>query len=121
MRLVADEVVEYTVEGAIARVTMNGPEYGNAQNSAMTYALDDAFYRAAADDDVAVVVLAGAGRRFSAGMTSARRAAISTPRSAGVPGCGGTTSARPAVSPGTRANRRSTWACADAGGSCPRR
>jgi enoyl-CoA hydratase len=67
MSPVADEVVEYTVEGAIARVTMNRPEYGNAQNSAMTYALDDAFYRAAEDDDVAVVVLAGAGKHFSAG------------------------------------------------------
>ena len=63
----ADEVVRYEVDGAIARVTMNRPEYGNAQNSAMTYALDDAFYRAAADDDVAVVVLAGAGKHFSGG------------------------------------------------------
>ena len=63
----ADEVVEYSVEGKIARVTMNRPEYGNAQNSAMTYALDDAFYRAAADDAVAVVVLSGAGKHFSAG------------------------------------------------------
>ena len=62
-----DEVVEYAVEGAIARVIMNRPEYGNAQNSAMTYALDDAFYRAAEDDDVAVIVLAGAGKHFSAG------------------------------------------------------
>jgi len=67
MSPVTDEVVEYTVEGAIARVTMNRPEYGNAQNSAMTYALDDAFYRAAADCNVAVVVLAGAGKHFSAG------------------------------------------------------
>jgi len=40
---VSDDVVCYSVEGAIARVTMNRPEYGNAQNSAMTYALDDAF------------------------------------------------------------------------------
>src|ERR1700678_320274 len=63
----ADEVVRYEVDGAIARVTMNRPEDGNAQNSAMTYALDDAFYRAAADDDVTVVVLAGAGKHFSAG------------------------------------------------------
>ena len=67
MSLVADEVVEYAVEGAIARVTMNRPEYSNAQNSAMTYALDDAFYRAAADEEVAVVVLSGAGKHFSAG------------------------------------------------------
>jgi len=55
----ADDNVLYQVEGPIARVTMNRPDYGNAQNSAMTYALDDAFYRAASDDDVAVVVLAG--------------------------------------------------------------
>ena len=67
MSPVTDDVVRYEVEGAIARVTMNRPEYGNAQNSAMTYALDDAFYRAAADDDVAVAVLAGAGKHFSAG------------------------------------------------------
>jgi len=63
----ADEVVRYEVDGQIARVTLNRPEYSNAQNSAMTYALDDAFYRAAADDDVAVVVLAGAGKHFSGG------------------------------------------------------
>jgi enoyl-CoA hydratase len=62
----ADEV-RYQRDGAIARVTMNRPEYRNAQNSAMTYALDDAFYRAAADDEVMVIVLAGAGKHFSAG------------------------------------------------------
>jgi enoyl-CoA hydratase len=48
-------------------VTLNRPEYGNAQNSAMTYALDDAFYQAASDDAVAVIVLSGAGKHFSAG------------------------------------------------------
>jgi len=63
----ADEVVRYDVDEGIARVTMNRPEYGNAQNSAMTYALDEALYRAADDDDVAVVVLAGAGKHFSGG------------------------------------------------------
>jgi enoyl-CoA hydratase len=46
---------------------MNRPEYRNAQNSAMTYQLDEAFYRATADDEVAVIVLAGAGKHFSAG------------------------------------------------------
>ncbi|KAA2252596.1 enoyl-CoA hydratase [Solihabitans fulvus] len=61
------EVVRYERDGAIGRVTMNRPEYRNAQNSAMTYALDDAFYRASADDEVRVVVLAGAGDHFSAG------------------------------------------------------
>lgn len=62
-----DDVVTYEVRGAVAVVTMNRPEYRNAQNSAMTYALDDAFYRAAADDEVKVIVLAGAGKHFSAG------------------------------------------------------
>jgi enoyl-CoA hydratase len=61
------DVVLYSQEGAIARVTMNRPEYRNAQNSAMTYGLDDSFYRAAANDSVKVIVLAGAGKHFSAG------------------------------------------------------
>ncbi|MER6052184.1 enoyl-CoA hydratase [Streptomyces sp. NPDC020883] len=60
-------VVRYARQGPVATVTMNRPEYRNAQNSAMTYALDRAFYRAADDDEVKVVVLAGAGRHFSAG------------------------------------------------------
>ncbi|HVV30965.1 MAG TPA: enoyl-CoA hydratase [Mycobacteriales bacterium] len=62
-----DDVVRYQRDGVIARVTMNRPEFRNAQNSAMTYALDDAFYRAAADDEVRVIVLAGEGKHFSAG------------------------------------------------------
>lgn len=63
----AGDVVAYEMRGAVAVVTMNRPEYRNAQNSKMTYALDDAFYRAAADDAVKVIVLAGAGAHFSAG------------------------------------------------------
>ncbi|HEY6790965.1 MAG TPA: enoyl-CoA hydratase [Trebonia sp.] len=61
------DVVLYHVEGSTAVVTMNRPKYRNAQNSKMTYALDDAFYRAAEDPAVKVVVLAGAGGHFSAG------------------------------------------------------
>mgnify|MGYP001138150104 CR=1 FL=1 len=64
---VAEDVVLYELDGEIARVTMNRPEYSNAQNSKMTYALDKAFYRAASDDDVKVVVLSGSGKHFSAG------------------------------------------------------
>ncbi|WP_406385463.1 enoyl-CoA hydratase [Streptomyces sp. NBC_01618] len=62
-----DEPVRYERQGPVATVTMNRPDYRNAQNSAMTYALDRAFYRAADDDEVKVVVLAGAGKHFSAG------------------------------------------------------
>jgi len=46
---------------------MNRPKYRNAQNSAMTYALDRAFSMAGHDDDVHVIVLSGAGPHFSAG------------------------------------------------------
>jgi enoyl-CoA hydratase len=62
-----EDVVLYRREGAIAVITLNRPEYRNAQNSAMTYALDAAFYQAADDDEVKVIVLAGAGKHFSAG------------------------------------------------------
>ncbi|MEE1793280.1 enoyl-CoA hydratase [Streptomyces sp. BE308] len=59
--------VLYERRGPVAYVTLNRPRYRNAQNSAMTYALDAAFYRAAEDGEVRAVVLAGAGDHFSAG------------------------------------------------------
>ncbi|AJP56797.1 enoyl-CoA hydratase [Pandoraea vervacti] len=62
-----ENVVLYEVANGIATVTMNRPEYHNAQNSEMTYALDAAFRRASDDDDVKVIVLRGAGKHFSAG------------------------------------------------------
>ncbi|MGW1838222.1 enoyl-CoA hydratase [Streptomyces sp. NPDC002067] len=61
------EPVRYETRGPVALITMDRPAYRNAQNSAMTYALDRAFSRAAADDAVKTVVLAGAGAHFSAG------------------------------------------------------
>jgi enoyl-CoA hydratase len=61
------EPVGYEVRDATAIVTMDRPEYRNAQNSRMTYALDRAFQRAVDDDAVKVIVLAGAGKHFSAG------------------------------------------------------
>lgn len=67
MSTAPDEPVRYEKRGPVATVTMNRPEYRNAQNSAMTYALDRAFYSAADDSEVKVVVLAGAGKHFSAG------------------------------------------------------
>jgi enoyl-CoA hydratase len=73
--------------GPITRIVMNRPEYRNAQNSAMTYALDDAFYAAAADDEVKVIILAGEGKHFSAGHdigTPGRDIGQSFPRRAGL-------------------------------------
>lgn len=62
-----EPVVTYEVTGAVARIRLNRPKYRNAQNSAMTYALDDAFQKATDDDNVAVIVLSGNGDHFSAG------------------------------------------------------
>ncbi len=62
-----DEVVTYEVRDAVAMVTLNRPEYRNAQNSAMTYALDAAFTRAVDDDAVKAIVLSGNGKHFCAG------------------------------------------------------
>lgn len=62
-----DEPVLYSTDGAVAWVTMNRPAFNNAQNSQMTYALDAAFRRAIDDDAVKAIVLAGAGKHFSAG------------------------------------------------------
>jgi enoyl-CoA hydratase len=61
------DIVLYDVRDGIAWVTMNRPEYHNAQNGRMTYLLDGAFQRAVADDEVKVIVLAGEGKHFSAG------------------------------------------------------
>ena len=61
------ELVLYRVDEGIARITLNRPEYRNAQNVAMLHALDDAMSAAASNDAVKVIILAGAGDHFSAG------------------------------------------------------
>ncbi len=62
-----EEPVRYEAEGSIAWITLNRPAYNNAQNSQMTYALDDAFKRAVDDDAIKVIILKGEGKHFSAG------------------------------------------------------
>ena len=57
----------YDVRGPVAWLTMNRPDARNAQNSALIDAIDAALDKADADDAVRVVVLAGAGERWSAG------------------------------------------------------
>ncbi|SFA82009.1 enoyl-CoA hydratase [Collimonas sp. OK607] len=59
--------VLYEARDGIASITMNRPQFNNAQNSQMTYALDDAFRHAVDDDAVRVIVLRGNGKHFSAG------------------------------------------------------
>ncbi|WP_415949370.1 enoyl-CoA hydratase [Streptomyces sp. KLOTTS4A1] len=59
--------VRYERRRPVAVVTMDRPDHRNARSSAMTYALDRAFHRAADDDGVKVAALAGARKHFSAG------------------------------------------------------
>lgn len=61
------ETICYEVGGGVATITMNRPEVANAQNTRLIDELDAAFDRADADDDVRVVILAGAGKHFSSG------------------------------------------------------
>ena len=51
----------------VGRITLNRPRYRNAQSTLLLKELDKAFGEAAADDDVKVIILAGAGDHFSAG------------------------------------------------------
>jgi enoyl-CoA hydratase len=51
----------------VARIILNRPDYRNAQSTALLKELDRAFEEAAADDDVRVIILAGAGDHFSSG------------------------------------------------------
>jgi enoyl-CoA hydratase len=53
--------------GAVLKITTNRPEVLNAQSRILLEELDDAFLRAIDDDAVRVIILAGAGKHFSAG------------------------------------------------------
>lgn len=59
--------VLYAKDGRIARITLNRPKKLNAINDAMPRELREAVAAANADDEVHVIVLAGAGRAFCAG------------------------------------------------------
>ncbi|HVC29633.1 MAG TPA: enoyl-CoA hydratase-related protein [Steroidobacteraceae bacterium] len=52
---------------AVARITLNRPQYRNAQSARLIEELDDAFRRAGKDRDIQVIVLSGNGSSFSAG------------------------------------------------------
>jgi enoyl-CoA hydratase len=63
----ADELVQTERRGATFRIRMNRPEKRNAQNPALIHQLAAAFAAGAADAEVRVIVLSGAGPAFSAG------------------------------------------------------
>ena len=62
------ETITYEVPAErVARISLNRPETRNAQNTKLLYELNDAFDKAAADDDISVIILAANGPHFSAG------------------------------------------------------
>jgi methylglutaconyl-CoA hydratase len=61
------DTVLYTVEGSVARIVLNRPEKRNALNDAVIAGLKQGLRNAAADKNVRVVVIAGAGKDFCSG------------------------------------------------------
>ena len=81
----------------IVRIVLNRPEKSNAQNLQMLYDLNSALDKAAADNDVRVIIVAAAGKHFSSGHGpmggeddySLQDVAVSTSRGFGQPGIEG--------------------------------
>lgn len=57
----------------VARIVLNRPNQANAQDTRLLYELNDAFDRAAHDDEINVIILAANGKNFSAGHDLAER------------------------------------------------
>lgn len=59
--------VLFSVDGAIARITLNRPEKRNALNDALINGIKHGLRKAAADENVRVIVISGAGKDFCSG------------------------------------------------------
>ena len=66
--MVYENIIVEQVEKGIVKITLNRPRVLNAMNSALLTELRQALGELERDEDVAVVILTGAGRAFSAGM-----------------------------------------------------
>jgi methylglutaconyl-CoA hydratase len=64
--MMTDQVL-YSIEGAVARITLNRPEKRNALNDAVIGGIKERLRNAAADKNVRVVVISGAGKDFCSG------------------------------------------------------
>ena len=63
----SENVVKYSVDGAIATITLSRPDKANTIQPAMMYGLNDSLRRANLDDAVKVIILEGAGDNFCGG------------------------------------------------------
>lgn len=62
-----EQPVLYSVEGGVARLTLNRPEKRNALNAAVIAGLKERLREASRDESVRVVVISGAGKDFCSG------------------------------------------------------
>ncbi len=82
----AYSTVLYEKIDRVAKITLNRPEYRNAESITMSREIQAAFKEGEADEGVRVIVLAGAGKDFSSGHdlgtpeAQAERAKDTTPR-----------------------------------------
>src|SRR4051812_10209313 len=60
-------VLDYEVKGTLAKITLNRPDAGNRINAELQAALDEAWRKIKADENVRAVVLTGAGANFCEG------------------------------------------------------
>ena len=62
-----DNPVLYSVDRAVARITLNRPEKRNALNDAVIAGIKEGLKKAGSDEDVKAVVISGAGKDFCSG------------------------------------------------------
>lgn len=62
-----EQVVLYSLAGAVARVTLNRPEKRNALNDAVIDGIKEGLKTAGGDENVKAVVISGAGKDFCSG------------------------------------------------------
>jgi len=62
------DLVTYQTQDGVARITLNRPEKRNALNAEMIAAVQDALRKSSQDEAVRVVLIAGLGKDFCAGM-----------------------------------------------------
>jgi len=110
--------------GAVLKITTNRPEVLNAQSRILLVELDDAFQRAIDDDAVRVIILAGAGRHFSAGhdlgspqeMADQKKTPLEPGFRVNIAGCGSVSSRTPCAGatcpsrPSPRSRATASWA-----------
>ena len=62
-----NQLILFTIDGSLARITLNRPEKRNALNAALISDLKNALRKANNEDSVRAIVISGAGQDFCSG------------------------------------------------------